>query len=75
MAIEPPDELVQLQRAANAAGAEARSHPYTPEVWRPWLDAVDTLQAAVTEYAKTAGENRYEVGQAVKQAAKEPVEG
>ncbi|MFE2323608.1 hypothetical protein ACFXD5_06740 [Streptomyces sp. NPDC059385] len=70
MAIEPPDELIQLQREANRARQEATTREYSAEAWRPWLDAVDAVHAAVTEYAKEQGLSRHEVEKAVKTAAK-----
>ncbi|MFI1286442.1 hypothetical protein ACH4U5_37760 [Streptomyces sp. NPDC020858] len=69
MAIELPDELVQLQRAANAARREATTDAYGPEGWKPWLDAVDAVHVAVTKYAKETGQSRHEVEKAVKTAA------
>jgi hypothetical protein len=74
VAIELSDELIQLQRAANAARERATAGPYTSEAWRPWLDAVEKVQAAVVEYAATTGQDRYEVEMAVKRAAREAVE-
>ncbi|MET9467817.1 hypothetical protein ABZY44_24040 [Streptomyces sp. NPDC006544] len=68
MAIEPSDELIQLQRAANAAREAALAGEYSAEAWR---DAADTVQAAVTEHAAATGQNRYEVEMAVKKAARE----
>ncbi|MFF5488793.1 hypothetical protein [Streptomyces virginiae] len=60
MAIELPDELVQLQRAAHAARREATTDAYGPEGWEPWLD-VDAVHVAVTKYAKESGQSRHEV--------------
>lgn len=71
MAIEPPAELIQLQRAADRAREEALAQPYSREAWRPWLDAAEAVQAGVTEHAAAAGDvNRYELEKAVKNAAK-----
>lgn len=70
MAIELTDELIQLQRAANAAREQAAAGPYSAEAWRPWLDAVEAVQAAVVEHARATGQSRYEVEMAVKQAAR-----
>lgn len=75
MAIELSDELIQLQRAANQARAAAMTGTYSAAAWRPWLDAVEAVQAAVVEYAAATGQGRYEVEMAVKLAAKEPAEG
>jgi len=74
VAIELSDELIQLQRAANAAREQATAGPYSAEGWRPWLDAADVVQAAVTEHAKAAGLNRYELEMALKKAARETAE-
>ncbi|WP_078959103.1 hypothetical protein OHA91_05550 [Streptomyces erythrochromogenes] len=61
MAIELPDELVQLQRAAHTARREATTDAYGPEGWEPWLDAVDAVHVAVTKYAKESGQCQHEV--------------
>lgn len=74
MAIEPTDELIELQRAANQARERALAGVYSREAWRPWLEATDALQVAVTEHAKAAGEDRHKLEKAVKDAAREPVE-
>ncbi|MFG2976272.1 hypothetical protein ACGFYY_25230 [Streptomyces sp. NPDC048331] len=74
MAIEPSPELIDLQRAANAARVQSLAGPYSREAWRPWLEAAEAVQAAVTEHAKAAGEDRYKVEVAVKNAAREPAE-
>lgn len=74
MAIELTDELIQLQRAANTARETATAGAYSAEAWRPWSDAVDAVQAAVTEHAKATGQNRYEVEQAAKAAARKLAE-
>jgi hypothetical protein len=69
--IELTDELIQLQRAANAAQEQATAGTYSAEAWRPWSDAVDVAQAAVTKHAAATAQNRYEVEMAVKKAARE----
>lgn len=71
MAIELPDELIQLQRAAVAARGKAVKEGYSPEAWRPWLDAAEKVQAAVTAWAEATGASRYEVEMAVKKAGRE----
>lgn len=69
---EIPDDLLQLQRAAEVARRAATARGYSPEGWRPWLDAAQAVQRAVTEHAAaTAGVSRYELEMAVKQAARE----
>lgn len=74
MAIEPPDELVTLQRAAHAARAEATAQPYSPEAWQPWLDAAEAVYAAVTAYATEHNISRYNLEQAVRTAARADAE-
>jgi pyrroloquinoline quinone (PQQ) biosynthesis protein C len=71
VAIELTDELIRLQRTANAAREEATAGAYSAEAWRPWSEAVGVVQAAVTEHAKETGQSRYEVEMAVKLAARE----
>lgn len=70
MAIELPDHLVQLQREANMARQQAATREDSAEGWKPWLDAVETVHAAVTAYAKETGTPRHEVEQAVQTAAR-----
>ncbi|WP_329389757.1 hypothetical protein OG625_37130 [Streptomyces sp. NBC_01351] len=70
MAIELPDELIRLQREANLARLEAATRESSAEGWKPWLDAVNAVQTAVTAYAKEAGLSRHEVEKAVQTAAK-----
>ncbi|MGW6741610.1 hypothetical protein ACWGDX_12940 [Streptomyces sp. NPDC055025] len=70
--IEIPDDLLRLQRAANAAQREATREGYTPEGWRPWVEAAAVVQKAIVEHAAaTTGVNRYELEMAVKKAARE----
>ncbi|MFF4576894.1 hypothetical protein ACFY15_00555 [Streptomyces sp. NPDC001373] len=75
MAIELPSELINLQREANLARQVATSSEYSPAGWKPWLDAVDAVHAAVTKYAKEKDLSRHEVEKALKTAAKAPPEG
>lgn len=72
MAIELTDELIQLRRTADEARARALVGPYSREAWRPWLEAADVLQAAVTDHAKASGQDRHKVEQGVKDAVREP---
>ncbi|MFJ3839499.1 hypothetical protein ACIPY6_28885 [Streptomyces sp. NPDC090054] len=76
MAIEPPDELIRLQQASDAAHAAVLEAP-TAEAWQAWRDRAAEAQAAVTVYAKEIGELRNEVEAAVKRAVRhpEPAEG
>ena len=69
--VKPSETLIDLARTALAAEAEATSVPYTAEGWKPWLEAAETFQAAVTAEAAAAGVNRYELEMAAKQAARE----
>ncbi|MFF3324992.1 hypothetical protein [Streptomyces sp. NPDC002889] len=75
MAIELTDELLELQRAADAARDQATGAGYSPRAWRPWQDAAAAVQAAVTAHAAATGLNRYEVEQALKAAVRQPAEG
>ncbi|MFJ2110662.1 hypothetical protein ACIOEX_01815 [Streptomyces sp. NPDC087850] len=69
--IEIPGDLLALQRVANAAHREAVRQGYSPEGWRPWLDAAQRVRQAVTEHAAAATVSRYELEMAVKKAARE----
>jgi hypothetical protein len=71
VAIELTDELLELQRAALAAHAEATAGGYSAEVWEPWMQAAERVQAAVTAHAEATGQNRYDVEQEVKRRARE----
>lgn len=78
MTIKLSDELIELERKAWAAQQEALAGPYSPESWRPWLDATEAVQAAITAHAAATGQNRFEVEAAVKKAVRhseEPGEG
>ena len=72
MAIELSDELIQLQRAAVEARETATAGAYSAEAWRPWLEAADQLQAAVTAHANATGQNRYDVETALKRTVLHP---
>lgn len=72
MAIELPEELLQLQRAAVEAQAAATAGEYSTEAWRPWLDAAEALQAAVTEHARETGQSRFDVEATLKKAVLHP---
>ncbi|WP_327169537.1 hypothetical protein [Streptomyces subrutilus] len=69
--IEPPDDLLQLQRASDAAWAAVRENS-TPEAWAAWRDRSAESQAAVTEWAKEHGHLRNEVEAAVKLRVRHP---
>ncbi|MFI8360738.1 hypothetical protein ACIGD1_11320 [Streptomyces sp. NPDC085612] len=70
MAIELTDELIQLRRAADEARARATAGPYSAAAWRPWMEAAEAVQVAVTEHAAATGQNRFEVEKALVTAAK-----
>lgn len=71
MAIEPPDDLINLQRASDAAHASVREDP-SEAAWATWRDRAGEVQEAVTVYAKQIGEPRNVVEAAVKKAARYP---
>lgn len=66
-----PDDLVALQRAANAAHREATAEGYSPDAWQPWIEASVAVQQGITAHASTQGVNRYELEMAVKAAARQ----
>ncbi|MEU1071963.1 MULTISPECIES: hypothetical protein [unclassified Streptomyces] len=65
-------QLCELKRAVEAARESATAGPYSAEAWRPWVDAAETFQRAVTEHATAHGLNRYDVEAAVKKAVLHP---
>ncbi|MFE4336085.1 hypothetical protein ACFRQM_44035 [Streptomyces sp. NPDC056831] len=72
MAIEPTDELIQLQRAAVDAQKTAMSASPPEGAWTAWRKAAERVQAAITEHAAATGENRVDVEMAVKKAVRHP---
>ncbi|MFH9016692.1 hypothetical protein ACH4C6_36180 [Streptomyces sp. NPDC017943] len=59
-----PTELVKLQQAADKAHAQLEQltdHEERDRQRQAWRDAAVTVQAAVTQYARSKGLNRYEV--------------
>lgn len=46
--------------------------PARAEAWRPWLDAAEVVQAAITAHADATGQNRYEVEAALKKLVRHP---
>ncbi|MCX4543751.1 hypothetical protein [Streptomyces sp. NBC_01565] len=70
---ERADELIQLQRASDAAHEAVRADP-SPEAWASWRERAGEIQAAVTAYAVEIGQPRNEVEAAVKKAARYPAE-
>ncbi|MFE2850530.1 hypothetical protein ACFXJO_05280 [Streptomyces lavendulae] len=71
MAIEPPDELIQLQRASDKAHAAVREDP-SDAAWAAWRERAGEVQEAVTLYAKEIDKPRNVVEAAVKKAARYP---
>lgn len=71
----PPEPLIELQRAANAAQAAATAEGYTREAWQPWIDAAAAVHEAIRLHAAAEGLNRYELEMAVKAAARQADEG
>ncbi|WP_343238670.1 hypothetical protein [Streptomyces sp. SID8374] len=66
----PSENLIKLCRAAVEAERVALSQPYTEEGWKPWREAAEAFQRAVTEEA--GGGNRFELEQAAKEAVLHP---
>jgi hypothetical protein len=72
VAIELTGELIQLQRASVQARQEATAGGYDAEAWRPWREAAERLQAAVTAHAEATEQNRYEVERELKKRVLHP---
>ncbi|MFI5635463.1 hypothetical protein ACIA8E_40230 [Streptomyces sp. NPDC051664] len=72
MAIDIPEDLIELERSAIEEQRKALAEPYTDEAWVPWREAAAAFQAAVTAHAEAAGVSRYELEMAVKQAVQYP---
>lgn len=71
----PSENLIELYRASVEAQREALSQPYTEEGWRPWREAAETFQAAVTtEAAQEPKQSRFELEQAANKAVLPPEE-
>jgi hypothetical protein len=68
VAIELPEELIDLERKAVEEQKKAHAEPYTKERWAPWREAAAAFQAALTEHAEATGVSRYELEMAVKKA-------
>lgn len=62
MAIEPPNELIELEKAAWTEIREGQLSVKT----------ATAVQAAISEYAAEHGLSRHELEQAVKKAARHP---
>lgn len=72
MAVDIPEDLIELERSAIEEQRKALAEPYTDEAWEPWREAAAAFQAAVTAHAEAAGVSRYELEMAVKQAVQHP---
>ncbi|MFI1293324.1 hypothetical protein ACH4VM_33600 [Streptomyces sp. NPDC020792] len=73
---EVPDELITLERSAEAARAKLAGlagEEYDAQ-WARWREAAEAAQAAVTAHAEASGKNRYELEQAVKKAVRHATE-
>ncbi|GGS42088.1 hypothetical protein F2B00_03280 [Streptomyces parvus] len=69
----PSENLIELCRASVEAQRVATSEPYTQEGWRPWLEAAETFQAAVTaEAAQEPKQSRLKLEQAAKKIVLHP---
>ncbi|MGW7791412.1 hypothetical protein [Streptomyces tricolor] len=67
-----PDELVRLERSAEAERAKLAGlcgAEYDAQ-WQAWRRAAEAFQAAVTEQSAREGMSRYELEQAVKRAVR-----
>lgn len=68
-------QLCELKKAAEEARETATAGPYSADAWRPWVDAAEKFQRAVTAHATEHGLNRYDVEAAVKKAVMHPEDG
>ncbi|MFZ3569444.1 hypothetical protein ACNYS0_21060 [Streptomyces sp. BH034] len=74
MAIELPDDLINLQRAADDEGRKL-AHLDGDDLAKQrevWFDAAAKAQAAVTAYARDAALNRFDVEKQLRQATRHP---
>lgn len=69
---KPSENLIELFRASVEAQAKATSEPYTIEGWKPWLDAAEAFQQAVTAEAEATEADRAKLEQAAKAAVLHP---
>jgi len=70
VAIELPDELLQLEQAAIDAQVAATA-PSPPEgAWTAWHEASIAAQVAITDHAAAINANRLEVEMAVRKAVR-----
>lgn len=67
-----PDELVRLERSAEAERAKLAGlcgDEYDAQ-WQAWRRASEAFQVAVTEHSAREGMSRHDLEQAVKQAVR-----
>lgn len=67
-----PDELIKLEHSVEEERAKCAGlagEEYEAQC-RRWREASKAAQAAITKYAQTAGQDHYEVEQAVKKAVR-----
>ncbi|MHC5259888.1 hypothetical protein ACYSUO_18580 [Streptomyces sp. UC4497] len=74
MAIELPDDLIKLQRAADDEGKklEHLDDDDREKQREVWFEAAAKAQAAVTVYAQEAGLNRFDVEKQLRQITRHP---
>ncbi|MFD5026977.1 hypothetical protein [Streptomyces sp. NPDC058373] len=73
--MEIPDDLIALQRAADDEGrrlSELTDNDEREAQRRAWYDAGARVQAAVTEWAKANGKNRFDVEKQVRATVRQP---
>jgi hypothetical protein len=75
VAIDIPEDLIELERSAVAEQKKAHAEPYSEERWAPWREAAGKFQAALTAHAEATGVSRYELEMAVKKAVRHPEPG
>ncbi|MFF4845561.1 hypothetical protein [Streptomyces collinus] len=69
---EVPEETIVLERSAERERAKLAGltgAEYDAQ-WRRWREAAEAAQRAITVHAEAAGDNRYELEQAVKKAVR-----
>ncbi|MGW3406519.1 hypothetical protein [Streptomyces zhihengii] len=67
----PPDDLVRLQRDADAARHEAERQGHAPEARRVWQEATAVVKNAVAEHAAAGNLDPVELERDVQRAARE----
>lgn len=72
MAIELTDDLIVLERSAEAEREKALSGPYSEEAWQPWRNAAEAVQAAITAHAEATGQSRFDVEAELKRQVRHP---